>query len=99
MEKRTQKLVHIIYSEKASSTLKFLIKVLHFFFFFWIFTYLHGLIRAYKFDYFWKIPTQTVFYVINIKEIPTYTALLRLAYTFINVIMVIRAHSLLGTPE
>ena len=38
MEKQTQKLVHIIYSEKsASSTMKFLIRVLHFLFFFWDF--------------------------------------------------------------
>ena len=35
-----------------SRTLKFLIRVLHFLFFFEIFSYLHGLIRTYTFIYF-----------------------------------------------
>ena len=43
-------------------TLKFLIRVLHFLFFFEIFSYLHGLNRTYTFIYFWeKFPPSSSF--------------------------------------
>ena len=46
--------------------------MLHFLFFFGIFSYLHGLIRTYTFTYLFlgKVATYMVFYFINIKKFP-----------------------------
>ena len=49
-------------SKTKLSTLKFLIRVLHFLFFFGIFSYLHGLIRTYMFIYFWEKVSPTQFF-------------------------------------
>ena len=62
---------------------------LHFLlFFFWKFSYLHGLIGTYvlltRLFLFGKVLTQTVFYVINIEKNPTYTPLLRPTHLLIS---------------
>ena len=81
-----------------------LIRVLHFLFFFGIFSYIHGLIRTYTFAYFLgKVPTYTVFYVINIRIFPPTRPYQDLhVYWFLRkppTYTVIRDPRLLGTPE
>ena len=72
--KLVQQTTKVAQSPLAKTTLKFLIRVLHFLFFGDFFpTYM-----AYTFIYFLEKfpPTYTVFYIIHIKN-PTYTSLLR----------------------
>ena len=79
--KLVQQTTKVAQSPLAKTTLKFLIRVLHFLFFFGIFSYLHGL-HVYLF--LWKVPTYLHCFLHNTYKKKSHLHPLIKTYTFIN---------------